>query len=211
MDLTTIAQFFTANKDMLTILGALAGGGFALQRYRSDQSWRKKEHAYDYAQRVFADPKAMTALRMLDWSSGTIPEDLAREFEVDADDRHWTQAEVAKALRLHDETPDPGLGSFSAKEYAIRESFDACLAHFERLGHFMKSGVISKRDFPTTLAYYAKVVREPRLGDVQGPLRRYMLRYNFDHACYVFDKLGGEDRSQPRLLGGASGTGETMA
>ena len=186
-----ISGFFTTHKEMLTILGALIGGGLALKRYWSDQSWRKKQFAYDYVQNVFSDGKAMTALRMLDWSSGSIPHEIAKEYELAADDRSWDQDDVAGALRPHDQDPsDPLLGGYSDKEYVIRELFDTCLAHFERLGHFMKSGVISKEDFPTTLSYYAQIMREPRLQPIHGPLRTYMKRYGFGNALYLFDKLG---------------------
>lgn len=186
--------FFTAHKDMLAILGALIGGGLALTRYWSDQAWKKKQFAYDYAERVLNDRKATAGLRMLDWGSGTIPEDIAKEYELLDEKRKWTAAEVATALRVHDRKAAGQVGdNFSRKEYVIRELFDVCLAHFERLGHFMKSGVISKGDFPTTLAYYAQIMREPRLAPIREPLFKYMERYGFGNACYVFEKLGAPE------------------
>ena len=78
---------------------------------------------------------------------------------------------------------------FGPKEYVIRELFDACLARFERLGHFMKSGVISAKDFPTTLAYYPEIMAEGRSTNLWGPLERYMVRYKFDYACALFREL----------------------
>jgi hypothetical protein len=86
--------------------------------------------------------------------------------------------------------------------------FDACLARFERLGHFMKSGVISAKDFPTTLAYYPQIMAEGRLTSLWGPLERYMLRYKFDYACDLFKELrelaaeeaADSDHSQPMTV-----------
>ncbi len=200
-----VSDFFENNKDMLTIGVAVCGGGLALLRYWRDQSWRKKQFAYDYAQNVFGDRKTMTALRMIDWSNGDIPKDIAKDYGLKEADREWTRAEVAKALRAHDapvDPADPAKGKFSRKEYVIRELFDACLAHFERLGHFMKSRVISAEDFPTTLAYYPQIMTDPRLQELRQPLRDYMTKYKFDYAGYVFDALGSD------VAAGAVGPGD---
>jgi hypothetical protein len=193
-----LSHFFDAHEVFLTLIAAAIGGTLALTRYWSDQAWKKKQFAYDYAQKVFDDRKAMTVLRMLDWTDGSIPQDIAKDYELDEDDRYWGQAEVVAALRVHDQDPDdPTLGGYSDKEYVIRELFDACLGHFERLGHFMKTGVITKSDFPTTLAYYAEIMNEARLEPIRAPLFRYMRRYSFDNACYVFEALG---RAAPSRL-----------
>ena len=196
-----VSSFVTTNKDLLSIGFAIIGGGLALLR---DQSWRKKQFAYDYAQNVFGDRKTMTALRMIDWSNGDIPEDIAKDYGLKEADRQWTRAEVARALRAHDDPSDPTKGKFSRKEYVIRELFDACLAHFERLGHFMKSRVISAEDFPTTLAYYPQIMADPRLKDLRQPLRDYMTKYKFGYAAYVFDALG----SDAEAAAGASDPGD---
>src|SRR5437868_2637385 len=187
-----VSHFFEHNKDLLSIAVAIIGGGLALLRYWRDQSWKKKQFAYDYAQNVFGDRKTMTALRMLDWSNGAIPEDIAKDYGLAEADRQWTRPEVARALRAHDDPSDPTRGNFSSKEYVIRELFDACLAHFERLGHFMRSRVISVEDFPTTLAYYPQIMADRRLDQLRKPLRDYMTKYKFGHAGYVFDALGSE-------------------
>ena len=188
---SALSDFFTSNEAMVTIVAAGMGGGLALKRYWSDQSWQKKQFAYDYAQRVTDDCKAMTALRMLDWGSGTIPEVIATEYELLDDQRKWTADEVAKALRIHDRDAAGETGdNYSRKEYVIREVFDTCLAHFERLGHFLESGVLSRNDFPTTLGYYVEIMGEQRLATIRGPLFAYMKRYGFGHACYVFERLG---------------------
>src|SRR4030095_5931965 len=148
MDLCTtfscVSKFFELNKDMLTIVIAAIGGGLALLRYWRDRSWDKKQFAYDYAERVLDDQKTMTALRMLDWANGKIPGEVAKDYGLADDKREWTREEVAEALRQHDKVP---VRPFSPKEYVIRELFDACLARFERLGHFMESRVISAEDF----------------------------------------------------------------
>lgn len=184
-----VSTFFKDNKDLLTIAIAAVGGTLALIRYWKDQSWQKKQFAYDYAQKVFGEAKTMTALRMMDWRNGSIPKEIAAEYELAEADRKWTTDEVARALRVHDDPPTEEQGRFSPKEYVIRELFDACLAHFERLGHFMKAGVISATDFPTTLAYYPEIMVEKRLDKLRGPLRAYMKRYKFDYACFLFDEI----------------------
>lgn len=187
-----VSAFFKANKDMLAFVAGVIGGGLALYRYWRDQQWKKKQLAYDYAQGVLNDPKAMTALRMLDWANGAFPQAIAEEYELAPDQRHWDQDEVAAALRLHDVNPyDQGLGNYSPKEYAIRDLFDHTLAHFERLGHFMRARIIGRRDFPTTLAYYITLLDEPRLEPIRDRLMAYVERYDFDHAAYVIKRLRG--------------------
>jgi len=213
---SSISSFFTTNKEMLTILVAAIGGGTALFRFWRDRSWDKKQFAYDYAERVFDDARTMTALRMLDWGGGEIPADLAQQFGLPDSDRGWTSAEVREALRVHDD-PNANPAPFSQKEYVIRELFDACLARFERLGHFMKSGVISGRDFPTTLAYYPQITAEGRLQQLWDPLQAYMVRYKFRYACALFRELrgiasenetGGEHVA-PMVLGGPAQSSES--
>ncbi len=186
----TVSAFFEHNSDLLTISAGAVAGALALSRYWADQAWKKKQFAYDYANRVFEDRQAMAALHMIDWSNGDIPKDIAAEYDLDPDHRFWDQAEVARALRPHDEDPeDATLGGFSPKEYVIRELFDRCLAHFERLGHFLKSGIISRDDFPTSLAYYIHVTQEDRLQPLADQLARYLDRYGFENVRYLFREL----------------------
>lgn len=194
-----VSQFFKNNKDMLTLLAGGVAGTFALTRYWSDQKWAKKQFAYDYAQRVFDDPKAMSALHMLDWSNGEFPDAIAAEYKLKPTELTWDQSIVVGALRVHDLNPEGE--QFDAREWAIRELFDACLAHFERLGHFVESGVLSAKDFPTTLAYYIRLMDEARMTEVWGPLHRYMKRYGFDDACRLFDRLLKEQKRAARTIG----------
>ena len=77
-----VSSFFKHNEAMLTLLAGGAAGTFALTRYWSDQKWSKKQFAYDYAQRVFDDPKAMAALHMLDWTNGEFPDAIAAEYKL---------------------------------------------------------------------------------------------------------------------------------
>jgi hypothetical protein len=194
LDFQPTLAFFEHHKELLTIVLAAIGGAWALGRYWRDQSWKNKQFAYEYAESVFRDPRTMTALRMLDWSKGRIPKSLAEEYGL-RDNSTWTAEEVGLALRPHDpavgqtpeaspdESPDSDddattqggakEGRFSPKEFLIRELFDDCLARFERLGNFMKARVISKEDFRSTLAYYPKIMAEPRLNDIREPLRNY--------------------------------------
>lgn len=185
-----VSHFFKDNKDFLTIMAGALGGGLALKRYWSDQTWRKRQFAYDYAQKVFDDPKSMMALRMLDWSNGEVPAELAKEYSLPETERSWNLGEVATALRLHDRNSEgTNGGEFSKKEYLIREIFDACLAHFDRLGNFVSSRILSISDFPTTLGYYVRILDEARLAPVRKPLLDYMARYGFDDAHRLFERL----------------------
>ena len=72
--LPNLLEFYEVHKDLLTLLTAAAGGGLALQRYRADQAWKKKQFAFDFVQKIFDNPRAMAALRMLDWDSGQLPD-----------------------------------------------------------------------------------------------------------------------------------------
>ncbi|HVR90537.1 MAG TPA: hypothetical protein VHG29_05530 [Novosphingobium sp.] len=185
-----LSAFFEHNEAMLTLLGGGAAGAFALTRYWADQRWTKKQFAFDYAQRVFDDPKAMTALRMLDWSNGEMPEGIAAEYGLDPAGRAWDAALVASALRVHDADPAKPQGEqYPPLEYAIRELFDVLLAHLERIGHFVKSGVLAIDDVPASLAYYARLMEEERSKDVWRPLQRYMLRYGYADALQLFERI----------------------
>ena len=185
-----VSSFFKDNEQLLTISGAVVAGWFGFSRYRADEKWKKLQAAFDYAQRIFDDQKAMTALRMLDWDNGEFPAEIASEFKLAGPDMQWDRGVLIAALRVHDGDPGKPQGEqYDPREYAIRELFDVCLAHFERLGHFVRSGILSTRSFPTTLAYYARIMNEDRSRELSQALFRYMLRYDFDDAHALFERL----------------------
>jgi hypothetical protein len=182
------------NTEWATIILTVVGGGLALWRYWSDQVWKKRKFAYDYAESIFANPAAMTALHMIDYGSGVIPKVVAEEYELADADRRWDQAEVVRALRAHDDDPaNPASGLFTDKEFVIRELFDTCLSRFERLGHLMKDRAISTADYPSSLFYYVRVLEEGRATALGKQLDRYIVRYRFENTRYLFERL--RDRS----------------
>lgn len=183
--------FIEDHATLATLLVAGLGGGFALLRHRADQAWQKKQFAFDYVQQIFDDPKSMSALRMLDWDSGEIPAPLATEFGLDAASTRWTAGEVAHALRVHDApTGKADQGAFSRKEYAIRELFDACLTHLDRLGHFLRTGIIAPGDVPAAISYYPKLAAEARCKERMAALGGYIERYLYSDARHLFAGVG---------------------
>ncbi|MFM5885899.1 MAG: hypothetical protein ACKOQ3_11365 [Novosphingobium sp.] len=189
---------FQTIKDNVTFLLAALGGGVALWRYWDDQRWKKKQFAYDYAERMLADERALSALRMLDWTNGRFSQPIIEEFELGPDkqgrgdpaETYWDQADVVRALRHHGPSASEPLGAaFSPREYAIRSLFDHALSYFERLGEFVRTRVISKRDFPNTLAYYITLLDEPRLADLRGPLLGYMETYRYTSTLLLFRRF----------------------
>lgn len=183
-----IVAFVGANRVAISTLSALAGGAFALWRYYADQKWKKLQFAYDYAEKMFDDPRIMTALNMIDWQAAKFPADVVRLYDMRDSDTHWTYAEVCAALRPHDARADAS-NVYSRKEYAIRSMFDRFFAAMERLGTFEKQGIIDAAAFPTALAYYAVVLSEPRLADLRLALFAYMNTYRFTAAATLFEKL----------------------
>ena len=189
---------FDTIKDAVTFTLATLGGGLALWRYWDDQRWKKKQFAYDYAERMLADERALSALRMLDWTNGRFSQPIIAEFELGRDAQgqgdpleiYWDQGDVIRALRHHGPSAaEPFGAAFTSREYAIRSLFDHALSYFERLGEFVRTRVISQRDFPNTLAYYITLLDEDRLRDLRGPLLRYMETYRYTSTLYLFRRF----------------------
>ena len=172
----------------LTLLTAAIGGFVALAHYRSDKAWQKKQFAFDFVERMFDDDRTMAALRMLDWDNGEFTAKIMSDFKLDKTAGHWSAAEVAQALRDHD-SRHPGAGEFTRKEYAIRELFDACLNHFDRLGHFLRTGIIAADDVPGAITYYPLLGREARGKERNAALLAYMRRYRYTDAGHFFAEV----------------------
>jgi hypothetical protein len=199
MDITVVTGGATtglsAYKEIGGYLIAVVGGAIALWRYWNDQNWKRKQFAYDYAERMLADERALSALRMLDWTNGSFSKPIIEEFSLSdgtgenqsEDETSWNQADVCWALRHHGPSQmEPDGALYPPREYAIRSLFDHALAYFERLGEFVRTGVITKQDFPNTLAYYITLLNEPRLAPLRGPLLNYAEQYRYTSTLYLF-------------------------
>lgn len=199
MDITVLTGGTTASlsayKEIGGYLIAIVGGTIALWRYWNDQNWKRKQFAYDYAEKMLADERALSALRMLDWTNGSFSKPIIEEFSlIDGTDEiqfvnetSWSQADVILALRHHGPSElEPDGAQYPPREYAIRSLFDHALAYFERLGEFVRTGVIAKQDFPNTLAYYITLLDEPRLAPLRGPLLNYAEKYRYTSTLYLF-------------------------
>jgi len=130
----------------------------ALAEWRRSTQQRREEHALrqrEYRQKqavfgreltreVFSDPKARTALRMLDYFDREyVDEDTGAKYRIRRD------FDVQPAMRPYS-TENP----FTAAEVFVRTRFESLYDHLEQIEHLIKLDVVEFEDVETAFRYY---------------------------------------------------------
>lgn len=170
----------THSKDLIAIVAGVGGGAFALWRHRGDESWKRRQFAFDYADAVFADPACQLAMNMIDWygAEGVAPESLTG---VKGKPIRWSAGDVARALRIN-------AYGFTPDEYIIRSAFDALLNRLERLSEFVRRGTLPANDFPSSLKYYLARARQ-RSDGLGEAFYIYLAHYQFGCTAWLAARI----------------------
>ena len=146
MKATDIAEVATAIAALLTFLWSVlkehGDRQEALQQSRKNLRWRQTVEAQLAAKRIKDDPKASSAMIMLDWTG--------RRFEI----RKGHFAEITwESMRVALRTMS---GQFSTLEVFVRDSFDCLLDHFETIQQQIENGIFLLSDVEYPVGYYSQ-------------------------------------------------------
>ena len=205
--------------DLASLLLAVVGGAFGLwQYYRSNKEARARAAA-DEIERFNSDESVKTALRIIDWHSGSISyvdeagERLKKPFGV---------AEYHLALRPHIKARSEVRGYrpeddkyraarvasgapfedyFSPLEQYVRDVFDAFLGRLERIEMLIECGVIGEKNFGDMFSYWLHVIGDEKKtggnfelnhfsNSKREALIEYITYYRFEGVMRLFSRYG---------------------
>ncbi|NKL40044.1 hypothetical protein GFL57_03260 [Rhizobium leguminosarum bv. viciae] len=203
--------------DLASVLLVLAGGVFGLwQYYRANREARARAAADEF-EHFGEDEAVRTALRVIDWHSGTITviDEVGTKHK-----RDYTPLDFHLALRPHSthRSDVPGYVAaedkfridraqkglpfedyFSFTELYLRDVFDSFLGRLERIEMLIESGVIGKENFGEVFSYWLYLIGdEKQSGDgldqfsnaKRQTLIDYIKFYQFKGVLRLFARYG---------------------
>jgi hypothetical protein len=198
------------------MLGCL-GGAFGLwQYYRSNKEARARAAA-DELERFHADDQVKTALRIIDWHSGSIAyvdeAGVRHKRHFSALDFHLAlrpHSKLRTAVRNYDAAEDlyrakhieqgiPCDDLFSPVESYVRDVVDGFLGRLERIESLISSGVVDQKSFGENFSYWLRIIGDPRTpddhlhnfsSDKQEALLEYIRYYEFTGVRKLFARYG---------------------
>lgn len=162
---------------LVAVLGGLYGvwsGINESKAHRAQQEaqlrWQQAELARQILEKLGDNPKAKSAMRMLDWSG--------REFEVAPGHRDRIKTEeMITALRTDDL-------KFTDKEVFVRDCFDDLFDGFELIEHYVRIRLIRFDDVKAPISYYVQKLNEHR-----ESIQNYLREYDFALAKALVDRF----------------------
>ena len=160
--LDTLDKLVKISGGIITTAAAVFGVYKVLEEWRRSASQRAEElalrqresrqkqvvFARQTIKEIFADPRARTALKLLDWESATYADDKGESFVI-------TKGEIQHAMRPS--------GKFDKKEAFIRTRFEALYDQIEQLEHLVETGVIDFDDVLTAFRFYVDWMHDPKV------------------------------------------------
>jgi len=149
--MTELTGLLKADKELVALIVAMIGGGFALWRWTIDQRWKRVQYAYQLIQEFMAKDNTKKALMMLD----TVNEiELFPDAEEVEDRYHRVdEALIIKALRTFEEQT-----LFKEDEFAIRMIFDEFFTDLSMFQHHIDAKLIRLSDIRPYLEYWIKSI-----------------------------------------------------
>ena len=188
----------TTIETWVKIIGAAAAifASFkALAEWRRSTQQRREEHALrqrEYRQKqavfgrelireVFSDPKARTALRMLDYLDREyVDDDTGAKYRIRRD------LDIQPAMRPYStENPAP----FTAAEAFVRTRFESLYDHLEQIEHLINLGVVALEDVETTFRYYSVRAIRPNIEHFA-----FLDYYDYPRAKDFLRRFEGKDK-----------------
>lgn len=152
-----VGGIIAAGAAIIATFKALAEWRRATQQRRDELSLREREFRQKQAtfarqliKEVFADTKARTALKMLDWLDEEYVDDDGSKYRI-------KREEIQSAMRAY----SADCPSFSDKEAFIRTSFESLYDQLEQMEHLIDLGVIAFDDVETAFRYFMIRVARP--------------------------------------------------
>ena len=148
-----VAQFAVWTVAIAASLYGMWNGINESRAHRAQQAtqlrWQQAELARQIIEKLSDNPKARSAMRILDWAGG-------REFDVKTGKQEMiTVDDMIVGLRTKDLT-------FNAKETFVRDSFDELFDGFQLIEHYLRIQLIRFDDVKEPLGYYVHRLDEHR-------------------------------------------------
>jgi hypothetical protein len=161
---------------ILGLVGAAIGAGFALYQYRQNQTWRETEFIAKEAKDFFENEVVVKALKILDWEK--------RKIDFDQNDKKTVDRVLLRESLRRGRDAD----KFSSDQVYLRDLFDN---FFDRLGRFeqyIRSGVVSFKRVERYFRYWGELLTGQRLELLD--LKTLLCIWDFlDHYGYKDTKL----------------------
>lgn len=203
--------------DLLSLVFVLLGGAFALwQYYRTNREARARAAA-DEIEHFNTDDAVKTALRVIDWHSGSIAyvDEIGVKQKVPFGglDFHLAlrphvrrRSEVRDYVASEDRfaiarasANQPFEDFFSPVEQYVRDVFDSFLGRLERVEMLIECGVIGEKNFGDFFSYWLDIIgdEKPRSDPFahfsngkRAALIEYITYYKFNGVVRLFSRYG---------------------
>lgn len=172
----------------LALIGAAIAFVVGLLQYRKAQRWKRAEWVAKEMKEFFAAPQVEAAFKMIDWGMRSVQLFPRKEGEERFD--VVSSAEIMAALQPHE-----GRDRFSAKEAAIRDSFDQLFDGLERFESYICTGLITASDVEPYLDYWGIHLRPDSPQEKLRRIREYMTHYGWESAEALLDRFQPERRA----------------
>lgn len=149
----------------VAILGGLVAAYRALAEMRENRRWRKANAAKELITDIHRDPRASTAVLMMDWAEGQ------HEYQTEPGHKETLSFdEVMTALKK--EPSQCG----DVRDRYVRDCFDWFFYYVDRIEHYIQTGLIDFRDVAPVFKPYFKIVEKHRAAfDAFAKLHDYEL------------------------------------
>jgi len=189
----------------LTAIGsvlALVQYGYNSKQANAQKSRERAVSAATQLERFYSDPNVKFALVMLDYQNAAF----SLNYNGAQLSLGVTPELLKSALSWHVDRLVPsqvGHGCaeevFTPTEQAVRDIFDNCFNHLERIELLIKNDVIAKADFGDLFSYWLQLIGERPLQDdsidhLTNDLREtiwiYLRKYRYDGVIRLFERYG---------------------
>lgn len=174
---------------LVTGIGVIVGGFFALYQYYKAQQWKKSEFAASILEKLSSDPELSMCCTFLDWSHRRllVPE----KYRVLTDEIAFTHnwATLVEALRSESERAD-----FDFPLVFYRDAFDSFFTYLDRIDNYLSIGLFSINDV-SSLAYWLSQLQNPRFANVTSdepiaePFMTFMKTYQYTGALNLMKRF----------------------
>ncbi|HKG93042.1 MAG TPA: hypothetical protein VKA84_14155 [Gemmatimonadaceae bacterium] len=161
-------------------------------RRGEEQRWRKAGLAREVLKELLGDPRAESAMQMLDWDG--------RSFSIRGVSTPITTAEMHRALRVVDL-------KFDAKEAFVRDAFDAFFSAMQSIEHYLKTDLLAFKDVTYPFSYYARLMAKNR-----PVFEEFLRKYEYDGARAFLERFAEQWPAMPAVAAsGAQGRPDPAA
>ena len=170
-NLKNAAIVITPVVGLYTILRGLADFRASTEQKKQDLRWKRAAAARELTTEIHKSTDAAAAIEMFDWWC------CARSIKVDDVRIDMKPDDATNALAL------PAQNKATAEQMVIRDCFDWFFYYVDRIGHYVRSGLIDLGDVYPIFKPYARIVNSNR-----EVFYAFLDQHDYDSAKWFFDQ-----------------------